>query len=56
MTSKKKIEETGAAGVYKKASHEDEGMLVALPNGSGWSIHVDIDGNICVEGPLVLVG
>lgn len=47
--------ETGAAGIYKEVGHDEEGLIVALPNGSGWSIHVGQDGTVQVEGPIILV-
>jgi hypothetical protein len=47
--------ETNVAGIYQEAGHEEDGLTVALPNGSGWNIHVDENGNIEVTGPLILV-
>ena len=49
----KNKEEVPAPGVYKKPI-EGDGIVIALPGGSGWSIHVSDTGNIEVEGPLAI--
>jgi hypothetical protein len=51
--NEKHKEEVPAPGVYKKPT-EGDGVVIALPGGSGWSIHVTDTGNIEVEGPLVI--
>lgn len=48
-------QEAGSAGIYNEAGHDEDGLVVALPNGSGWSIHINKDGKIEVEGPIILV-
>ena len=54
MLDKKIIEKIEAPGVYKKP-FEGEGLVVALPGGSGWSIHISETGDVkVIEGPLTI--
>jgi len=35
--------------------NQDDGMLITFPNGSGWNIHIEPNGEVVVEGPIVLI-
>jgi hypothetical protein len=46
--NEKTKEDVQAPGVYKKPI-EGDGVFIALPGGSGWSIHISETGNIEVD-------